>query len=109
MVLGSGEEMSVSNPVFFPTGVKISEVWEPVVKATIVVPNDYLGVVLQLCHGRRGELLDQVNARYVPACSCARQPADAADAVLTLTHRSDYHSATFTEPGYSARHDQMQK
>jgi GTP-binding protein LepA len=44
------------NPSEFPTG-KIAEIHEPVVRATVLVPNDYVGAVMELCQSRRGQLL----------------------------------------------------
>ncbi|GGM16127.1 MULTISPECIES: translation elongation factor 4 [Micromonospora] len=65
-----GEEIVVTNPSEYPTG-KIAEVYEPVVRATVLTPNDYVGAVMELCQGRRGSLLgmdylsaDRVELRY---------------------------------------------
>ncbi|MBX7265679.1 translation elongation factor 4 [Micromonospora sp. Llam7] len=65
-----GQELVVTNPSEYPTG-KIAEVYEPVVRATVLTPNDYVGAVMELCQGRRGSLLgmdylsaDRVELRY---------------------------------------------
>ncbi|KXK63512.1 elongation factor 4 [Micromonospora rosaria] len=65
-----GQELTVTNPSEYPTG-KIAEVYEPVVRATVLTPNDYVGAVMELCQGRRGSLLgmdylsaDRVELRY---------------------------------------------
>ncbi|TDB90079.1 elongation factor 4, partial [Micromonospora fluostatini] len=65
-----GQEITVTNPSEYPTG-KIAEVYEPVVRATVLTPNDYVGAVMELCQGRRGSLLgmdylsaDRVELRY---------------------------------------------
>jgi GTP-binding protein LepA len=50
-----GVENVVTNPSEFPTG-KIAEIHEPVVRATVLVPNDYVGAVMDLCQGRRGQM-----------------------------------------------------
>ncbi|KQW05502.1 GTP-binding protein LepA [Leifsonia sp. Root4] len=62
--------VTVTNPSEFPVG-KISAVSEPVVKAAILAPKDYVGVIMELCQGRRGILLgmdylgeDRVEIRY---------------------------------------------
>ena len=62
--------VTVTNPSEFPTG-KIVSVTEPVVKAAILAPKDYVGVIMELCQGRRGTLLgmdylgeDRVEIRY---------------------------------------------
>jgi len=61
----------VTNPSEFPTGGKISKVSEPMVKAAILAPKDYVGTIMELCQGRRGTLLgmeylgeDRVEIRY---------------------------------------------
>ncbi len=61
----------VTNPSEYPTG-KIAEVREPVVKATILAPSDFIGVIMELCQSKRGQLQgmdylseDRVEMRYV--------------------------------------------
>ncbi|MDP1724547.1 MAG: translation elongation factor 4 [Alphaproteobacteria bacterium] len=49
---GTMEE--VHNPADLPDPIKISEIHEPWIKATIMVPDDYLGAVLALCTEKRG-------------------------------------------------------
>ncbi len=49
VVLESGEELVVTNPSEYPTTGKIAAVYEPVVKATILTPTDYIGTILELC------------------------------------------------------------
>jgi GTP-binding protein LepA len=60
----------VTNPSEFPGG-KIVEVREPIVKATILAPSEFIGAVMELCQTRRGELggmdylsADRVELRY---------------------------------------------
>ena len=55
VTLEDGTEMEVTNPSEYPTG-KIKEVREPMVKATILTPSDYIGAVVELCQTRRGSL-----------------------------------------------------
>lgn len=70
-VLGEDKKVvTVTNPSEFPGG-KISEVREPVVKAAILAPKDYVGTIMELCQSRRGTLLgmeylgeDRVEIRY---------------------------------------------
>jgi GTP-binding protein LepA len=52
------ETLELHNPSDMPDVTKITSMEEPWVKATILVPDDYLGSVLQLCTERRGEQLD---------------------------------------------------
>jgi GTP-binding protein LepA len=63
-------EVRVTNPSEFPAG-KIREVREPVVKATILAPSEYVGTIMELCQSRRGDLggmdylsEDRVELRY---------------------------------------------
>ena len=58
----NGETMELHNPVDMPDGSVIDHIEEPWIRATIMVPDDYLGAVLQLCNDRRGE---QVDLTYV--------------------------------------------
>ncbi len=53
--LDDGTEVVVTNPSEYPTG-KISEVKEPVVRATILAPAEYIGTIMELCQSRRGTL-----------------------------------------------------
>jgi GTP-binding protein LepA len=71
VVLENGTELVVTNPSEYPTGGKIAEVYEPVVKATILTPTEFIGTILELCQARRGvqhgmEYLseDRVEIRY---------------------------------------------
>ena len=58
----NGEMAELHNPADMPDGSVIDHIEEPWIKATIMVPDDYLGAVLQLCNDRRGE---QVDLTYV--------------------------------------------
>ena len=53
VVMEDGSGHVVTNPSEYPEG-KVAEVWEPVVKATILTPTDYIGTILELCQARRG-------------------------------------------------------
>src|SRR5699024_1673179 len=70
VTMEDGTEVVVTNPSEFPAG-KISSVLEPMVKATILTPSDFVGPVMELCQGRRGTLqgmdylsADRVELRY---------------------------------------------
>lgn len=56
--LTSGEDLIVDNPSNMPDPQSIDRVEEPFVKATIMVPNDYVGAVMEICQGKRGTFLD---------------------------------------------------
>jgi GTP-binding protein LepA len=58
----SGEEIDLHNPADMPDVVKIAEIAEPWIRATIMTPDEYLGGVLKLCQERRGL---QVDLSYV--------------------------------------------
>jgi GTP-binding protein LepA len=55
VVMDTGAEHVVTNPSDWPSG-KIAEVYEPVVKTTIIAPAEYIGTIMELCQGRRGAL-----------------------------------------------------
>ena len=70
VVMEDGSQHQVTNPSEFPEG-KIAEVREPVVRATILSPSDYIGTIMELCQFKRGTLLgmdylseDRVEMRY---------------------------------------------
>ena len=70
VVMDDGSEHVVTNPSEFPSG-KISEVYEPVVRSTILTPNEFVGAIMELCQTRRGTLHgmdylseDRVEMRY---------------------------------------------
>ena len=70
VVLEDGSDLVVTNPSDWPSG-KIAEVYEPVVRATVLAPSDYVGAIMELCQNRRGELTgmdylsaDRVELRY---------------------------------------------
>jgi len=70
VVMDDGKESIVTNPSEFPGG-KIAAVYEPVVRATILTPSEFIGAVMELCQSRRGTLLgmeylseERVELRY---------------------------------------------
>ncbi|MFE0349232.1 translation elongation factor 4 [Streptomyces griseoluteus] len=70
VVMEDGTEHTVTNPSEFPEG-KIGDVYEPVVRATILAPSEFIGSIMELCQTRRGTLLgmdylseDRVEIRY---------------------------------------------
>ncbi len=60
--LTDGKEIDIHNPVDMPDVVRIKEIEEPWIRATILTPDEYLGSVLKLCQDRRGS---QVELTYV--------------------------------------------
>ena len=70
VVMDDGAEHVVTNPSEFPSG-KVAAVYEPVVRATILTPTEFVGTVMELSQQRRGTLLgmdylseDRVELRY---------------------------------------------
>jgi GTP-binding protein LepA len=55
VVMEDGSEVVVTNPADWPGG-KISEIFEPVVDAMVLLPSDYVGSVMELCQQRRGTM-----------------------------------------------------
>lgn len=62
--MNNGEVNELYNPADMPDVVKIDKIEEPLIKATILVPDEYVGGLLQLCEERRGR---QVTLTYVGA------------------------------------------
>ncbi len=56
--LTNGELIELHNPADMPDVVRIEKIEEPWIKATILVPDEYLGAVLKLCEDRRGRQID---------------------------------------------------
>ena len=54
----SGEVLMIDNPLDFPVPEEIEISEEPIVGASILTPNDYVGSIMQLCQDRRGTLID---------------------------------------------------
>ncbi len=57
VVTTDGKELKVDNPSMMPDAQKIDHVEEPYVKASIMVPNDYVGSVMELCQQKRGNFI----------------------------------------------------
>ncbi|MFS0672865.1 translation elongation factor 4 [Ornithinibacillus sp. 179-J 7C1 HS] len=53
-----GEVITIDNPSIMPDPQKIQEVREPYVKATIMVPNEYVGAVMEIAQKKRGQFID---------------------------------------------------
>ncbi|MDE9367583.1 translation elongation factor 4 [Luteipulveratus sp. YIM 133132] len=70
VALDDGRTHTVTNPSEFPEG-KIAEITEPVVRATLLAPSEFVGAIMELCQSRRGSLRgmdylseDRVEMRY---------------------------------------------
>ncbi|MBM7554710.1 translation elongation factor 4 [Thalassobacillus pellis] len=58
VAMTDGTEIRVDNPSKMPDNQNLQEVREPFVKATIMVPNDYVGPVMEICQKKRGDFKD---------------------------------------------------
>jgi len=64
ITLTNGDVVEIDNPSNYPEQQRIEFVEEPYVKAAIIVPKDYVGAIMELCQGKRGEFL---NMEYLDA------------------------------------------
>ncbi len=58
LTMTDGKELALHNPADMPDVVKIAHIEEPWIKATIMLPDEYLGGILQLCTDRRGQQIE---------------------------------------------------
>ena len=70
VTMEDGKQFVVTNPSEYPDG-KVNEVLEPIVRATILAPSEFIGAIMELCQQRRGTLLgmdylseERVEIRY---------------------------------------------
>jgi len=70
VTMDDGRKVTVTNPSEFPEG-KVAEISEPVVRATVLAPSEFIGAIMELCQSRRGSLRgmdylsqDRVEMRY---------------------------------------------
>ncbi|MGD8835148.1 MAG: translation elongation factor 4 [Desulfobacteraceae bacterium] len=54
LILNDGEEMIIDNPALYPDPTDIAESQEPYIRASIIIPDRYMGAVMKLCLDRRG-------------------------------------------------------
>ncbi|MEA5055690.1 MAG: translation elongation factor 4 [Propionicimonas sp.] len=104
VVMEDATEHTVTNPSEYPDG-KIAEVWEPIVRATILTPTEFIGTIMELCQNRRGvqqgmDYLseDRVEIRYV--MPLAEIVFDFFDALKSRT--KGYASLDYEEAGEQA-------
>ena len=58
VTLRSGETVMIDNPSKFPSPDEIATAYEPIMKATVITPTDYIGGIMELCQDRRGVFID---------------------------------------------------
>lgn len=54
----NGEELEITNPTNMPEPSEITHMEEPIVKASIITPSEYVGAIMELCQDRRGNFID---------------------------------------------------
>ena len=57
VVMKDGRVLEIQNPSNLPDPVEIAHIEEPIVKADIMTPNDYVGSIMTLCQARRGNMI----------------------------------------------------
>jgi GTP-binding protein LepA len=57
VILKTGEEQEIDNPMYLPDPTLIEQIEEPMILATIITPTDYMGEMMQLIMERRGEIV----------------------------------------------------
>ena len=58
VLLKNGEEVLIDNPSKFPTPDEIDTAYEPIMKASVITPTEYIGGIMELCQDRRGAFID---------------------------------------------------
>ena len=58
VTLKNGEEILIDNPSKFPNPDEIDTAYEPIMKASIISPSEYIGGIMELCQDRRGTFID---------------------------------------------------
>lgn len=54
----NAEKVVIDNPSDMPDATEVSSIEEPYVKASVIVPNDFVGAVMEICQRKRGEYVD---------------------------------------------------
>ena len=108
MKLRNGKDIEIHNPVDMPDPMKILEIDEPWIEATILTPDEYLGSVLKLCQDRRGA---QVELTYVGNRAMVKYDLPLNEVVFDFYDRLksvskgyasfDYHLTDYKRPTWS--------
>ena len=99
------EVLCIENPAEFPDAGKIEEILEPIIDATIILPKEYLGAIMTLCHDKRGqqkslEYLDSERVILKYRLPLNEVATDFYDQLKSLS--SGYASFDYDEAGYQA-------
>ena len=57
VITNEGKELMIQNPTNLPDPLSIDHIEEPIVKADIMIPNEYVGAIMEICQDRRGRML----------------------------------------------------
>ena len=57
VLTNEGKELMIQNPTNLPDPLSIDHIEEPIVKADIMIPNEYVGAIMEICQDRRGRML----------------------------------------------------
>ncbi|MFT6765766.1 MAG: elongation factor 4 [Alteromonas naphthalenivorans] len=103
MTLTNGKELEIENPSDFPDRSHIDTIYEPMIDATIIVPKEYLGAILELCQRKRGEQknmepLDESRMIVKYKLPLNEVATDFYDQIKSLS--SGYASFDYDEAGY---------
>lgn len=103
--LKSGETLDLENPADFPDVTKIDEIYEPMIDATIIVPQKFLGNIIKLCEEKRGtqkdlSFLDEERIILKYSLPLNEVATDFYDQLKSFS--SGYASLDYEEAGYIA-------
>lgn len=98
-----GEQIKVSNPSEMPEPTEVESIEEPKVKATVTVPNDYVGAVMEICERKRGkfitmEYLDDIRVNVIYELPLSEIVFDFFDRLKSMT--KGYASLDYEAAGY---------
>lgn len=101
--LTNGETLDIENPADFPNPGHIEEIYEPIIDATILVPQKYLGNIIKLCEEKRGNqkdmsFLDEDRVILKYSLPLNEVATDFYDELKSLS--SGYASLDYEEAGY---------
>ncbi|KAF8682633.1 Translation factor GUF1 -like protein, mitochondrial [Rhizoctonia solani] len=110
LVLRNGNEKEVSNPVDFPdpgevgtsSGSTVREILEPIVHATIIVPEDYIGNMLDLCSAHRATDLTHAYLSDADSRIVIRATLPLSEIVTDFHDRVKHRSSGFASFDYEA-------
>lgn len=105
LTLTNGTEVKIGNPSHFPEPGVISEIREPIIDATILVPKKYIGAVITLCEEKRGEqrefnYLSEERVMLIYRLPLNEVATDFYDKLKSIT--SGYASLDYERAGYQA-------